>query len=235
VPTEEMELMDHLVELRRALVRAFVVIVVLFIGCFFFSEQILIYLKQPLLKVLPNSDLHFTGPLDVFIVSMKVSFLCALVLGAPLWIRELFAFVSPGLHPQEKKYVIPFMAISIILFYLGVAFCFFLILPMALEFLIGLGQKVGTPMITINDYISMLMILILGFGLVFETPLILVLFNFLGLVEADDLRKNRGLILVGILVFAAILTPPDPISQVAMAIPVYIMFEGSLLVMDRFK
>ena len=233
-----MSLWDHLSELRTRIVRSAITIIGLFIVAFVFSDQILVFLKDPLASALPpeiNSDLHFTGPLDVFITKIKVSFLVAVVFGAPFWLFQFWKFFEPALYPRERKYIVPFAFASSVLFLTGVSFCYTFILPMTLEFLINMGMEVGTPIITITDYISLLMILIFGFGLVFETPVLLVLLALLEIVDAKMLAEYRKFVLVGILVLGAMLTPPDPISQVAMAVPVYLMYEISIVVIRFIK
>ncbi len=227
-----MGLLEHLQDLRGAIVRSGLAILVFFFVALAFSNQIILFLKRPLIAVLPNSGdvLHFTGPMDVFVAGLKVSFLTGLILATPIWLYQFWKFLEPALYPSEKRYVLPFACASIFLFFAGVAFCYYVMLPLSLKFLIGIGMEVGTPLITINDYLSLLTILILGFGIVFETPLILILLVFLELISVADLRKNRRVIIVVILIVSAILTPPDPISQIAMAIPVYLMFEVAILV-----
>ncbi len=232
-----MSLWDHVGELRTRLVRGMLGIVVVFCIAMTFSDFLLTYLQQPLLAALPEkySQLHFTGPLDVFIVSIKVGFLVGIIGGSPIWMYQFWKFFEPALYPQERKYILPFVAASVILFLTGIAFCFFVMLPIALTFLIEYGMQVGVPIITIKDYMSMLMVLIFGFGLIFETPVILILLAMLDIVSADWLAEHRRFVLVGILVLAALLTPPDPISQVAMAGPVFIMYEAAIIIIRFIK
>lgn len=234
---ETMSLLDHLHDLRRAIVRSLITIIILFCIAMVFSEQIMNFLKLPLLKALPEAyrTIHFTGPLDVFIASVKVSMLTAVVIGCPIWSYQFWKFLEPGLYPSEKKLILPFAMASASLFFAGICFCFFLIFPMALEFLIGLGLKVGTPIITVNDYLSMLIIMIFGFGIVFETPVVLVLLAVMDIIDAKMLKEFRPFVLITILVLGALLTPPDPISQVAMAVPVYLMYESSILIIRFIK
>lgn len=232
-----MSLGDHLGELRGRLIKSLISIIALFAGAMSFATEILDYLKRPLLEAMPGqtATLHFTSPLEPFIAQMKVSLLFAFVFGSPIWLFQFWRFIEPALYTKEKKYVIPFALSSIILFASGVSFCFYFILPLALEFLIQLGMQNASAIITISDYISMLMILIFAFGIIFETPLILVLLALLDLIEADTLAKNRRIVLVGILVLGAIMTPPDPISQIAMAAPTYLMFELAIVIIRLLK
>lgn len=232
-----MGLWDHLDELRSRIVRAGITIMICFVIALAASTQIIAFLRKPLEQALPDgmSALHFTGPMDVFMVKVKVAFLIAVVFGAPVWLYQFWKFVEPALYPKERRYVMPFIIASIGCFLAGVAFCYFLMLPMALHYLIGIGLEVGTPMITITDYISLITVMILGFGLVFETPVILVLLGMLELVTAEALASQRRLTFVIILIVAAVITPPDPISMMGMAIPCYLMFEVSILIIRLLK
>lgn len=227
-----MSLFEHLTELRQRLVISLVAVLVFFAIAMFFSSQLIIFLKQPLVAVLPKeaNALHFTGPLDVFLTSIKVGFLTAIVAACPVWLYQFWRFIEPALYEKERKLILPFVLVSVLLFALGIAFSYYVILPLALEFLIGLGTEVGTPIITITDYVSMLMLMIFGFGFIFEAPLILVLLAILDLVSAKALIEARRYVIVGILVISAILTPPDPLSQIGMAVPLYLMYEIAILI-----
>ncbi|MDD9951173.1 MAG: twin-arginine translocase subunit TatC [Zetaproteobacteria bacterium] len=228
-----MSLTDHLAELRTRIVRSGIAILGMFFACLIFSSQILIFLRAPLDHVLAGatSSLHFTGPLDVFLVNIKVSMLSGIVLSSPVWLWQFWSFFEPALYPRERKLILPFALTSLLLFLAGVCFCYFAILPLALDFLIELGKEVSTPMITITDYISVLSMMIFGFGLVFEAPLVLIMLGLLGLVDPNSLAKSRRFVIIGILFIAAIMTPPDPLSQLGMAIPMYMMFEISIVIM----
>ena len=235
-----MTLFEHIEEMRMRLLYSLLAIVLLFFVCFVFAEQLLTFLRVPLAQALPEQSktLHFTAPLEVFLANLKVSFLCALVLSCPIWLYHFWRFTAPALMTKERKYLLPFIIVSVALFWLGIAFCYYAILPLALEFLITVGMKVGTPIIKVSDYVSLLIVLLFCFGLVFETPLILVLLSLLGVVTADDLRQQRRIVLLGIVILAALLTPPDPISQIGLAVPIYAMYELSIVVIaliNRFS
>ncbi len=232
-----MSLFEHLNELRYRLIISLVAIILLFCVNMFFANDILLFLKKPLEEVLPGarSTLHFTGPLDVFLVGMKVAFLTAIIAASPVWLTQFWKFIEPALYKRERTFIMPFIVASVLLFLLGVSFCFYIILPLTLKFLIGMGQEVGTAIITITDYISLLVVLIFGFGIVFEAPLVLVMLALLGVVDAEQLSKARRHVVVGILVVAALLTPPDPLSQVGMSIPLYVMFEISIIIIRLLK
>lgn len=232
-----MPLFDHLAELRSRLIASGIAVLVLFLFFLAFSAPLLTFLRAPLEQALPaaNNALHFTSPLEVFLANLKVSFLTALVCACPVWLFHFWRFISPGLLHKERRYVFPFMISSITLFLLGILFCYYIILPLALDFLIAIGLKVGTPIITVSDYVSLLVILIFAFALIFETPLILVLLGVLGLIDSRDLRSYRKLVLVAIIVLAALLTPPDPISQVGLALPVYVMYELAIIILATIE
>jgi len=230
-------LLSHFAELRFRLIRSLWAILIIFSIAIFFSNEMINFLKVPLLDSLPegNKSLYFTGPLDVFMVSLKSSFLVAFILSCPIWIYQFWSFLAPALHKSEKKYIRPFILASIILFFTGVSFCFAFIIPLTLKFLIGLGSDVGVPMITITDYFSLLSLMIIGFGLVFELPVILLLLGFLNIISSKTLIKYRRHVIVVSLILSAVLTPPDPVSQLGLAIPLYIMYEISIVLLRFMK
>jgi sec-independent protein translocase protein TatC len=234
--TKSMSILAHLSELRTRLIVSVVAIGLSFVALIFFSTELINILSLPLKKSLPehNLQLHFTGPLEVFIASLKVAFICAIIFSAPVWIQQGWRFVEPGLYKKERRLIAPFVVASVMFFWLGVGFAYFLILPTALEFLISMGLEVGSALITISDYLSLVGVMLIGFGLVFELPLVLLLLLYLELVSLANLQAARRYVIVACFVLAAVLTPPDPFSQVAMAIPLYLLFELSLLLAKIF-
>tara|TARA_B100001094_G_C18168574_1_gene793689 strand:+ start:470 stop:1234 length:765 start_codon:yes stop_codon:yes gene_type:complete len=232
-----MGLMDHLGELRDRIVKSLIFVIIAFCAAMVYSTKILELLQEPLRQAIPDPEkiLHFTSPMEPFIAQIKVSLLAAFIVGSPFILFHFWRFVEPALYDHEKKYVFPFTLASVCLFFSGVIFCFKIILPMAMTFLINLGLQSAEAIITISDYISVVMLLIFSFGLIFETPLILILLGMLDIISADGLSKNRRFVLVGILVVGAVMTPPDPISQVAMAVPTYLMFEVSIIIIRLIK
>lgn len=227
-----MPLFEHLGELRTRLVRAITGVTLIFAVCLYYATPIINFLKKPLINSLPKgaNALHFTGPLEVLFADMKVAFFAALIIGSPVWLYQFWKFVEPALYTSERRYVLPFVFSSVALFILGVLFSFYLIIPMSLDFLLAIGMEVGVPMITVSDYLSLLIVMVLGFGFMFETPLILVLLASLDIINSKMLTTYRRYIIVIILIVAAILTPPDPVSQLCMAIPLYLMYEVSILI-----
>jgi sec-independent protein translocase protein TatC len=228
----EMSLFDHLNELRGRLIFSILSILAVFAIAMVFSTELIQFINVPLAKALPDNmkTLHFTGPMDVFIAQIKVGGMCAIIFACPVWVFQLWQFVAPALHKHERIYAIPFVLASILLFFTGIGFSFFVVIPMALKFLITLGTEAGaTPIITINDYISVLTVLVIGFGVVFQMPILLVLLAVLELITLEFLIQYRKMMLILILVMAAVLTPPDPLSQMAMALPMYVMYELSII------
>jgi sec-independent protein translocase protein TatC len=228
-----MSLAGHLGEFRSRLLRSLLVVLGLFCVAIPFAPQILEWSQFPLIHSLGTNplDLHFTGPFDVFMVSIKVCVLVAVFFACPYWIWQIWAFVSPALYEKERKMVVPFAIASIVLFWVGTSFCFFYVLPMGMKFLIQYGAQVATPIITIKDYLSILIPTVLGFGIVFEAPVLIVLLGSLGLFRAETLAKYRSIIVVCIFILAALLTPPEPLTQIAMAVPLYLMFEASIWIL----
>jgi sec-independent protein translocase protein TatC len=227
-----MTLTEHLGELQDRLLKCFLAIIVFFVLGTIFTKEIIEFIKIPLVDVLPAgaNSLHFTGPMDVFMVGMKLAFLVSIIASCPVWIYNFWRFIEPALYENERKWILPFIFASSGLFLSGVAFCYILVFPMTLEFMIGFGSEVATSIITINDYVSLLMFLIFAFGFVFQTPLVLIMLALLGLIEVELLSKNRRIVVIICLTVAALITPPDPVSQVSLAIPMYIMFEASILI-----
>lgn len=232
-----MSLWDHLDELRRRLIMSFYAIGGLFFIFMFTGKYLMDFLKQPLVDALPPNmpALHFTGPMDVMFVNMKVAFLASIILSCPIWLYQVWKFFEPALYPSERRYVLPFVVSSSGLFFSGILFCYYVMLPIALKFLMAMGMEVGTPIITVTDYVSLVTLLFAGFGLVFETPLVLILLAMLDIISADTLTTHRRGVVIVILIVAALLTPPDPISQIIMAIPMYLFFEISIVIIRRIK
>lgn len=230
---EQGPLLSRLEDLRARLIRIMVVIFAVFCLTFAFAQQLLHWLCQPLTAALPAGvqALHFKGPLEVFVAYVQVSFMTATCLAAPLLISQIWAFVKPALPDTDHSMAGPFFVSALLLFVSGVSFCFYVIMPTALSFLLAMGEGVATPTIMVADYVGMTTLMLLGFGVVFQLPLLVILLERLGVVNIATLQKSRAYVLVGILVVAAIVTPtPDPFSQLAMGGPMYVMFEISLII-----
>lgn len=232
-----MSLWDHLSELRSRIMRSLWGVMAVFMICFAFADTLIKILKVPLIDALPKgaNALHFTGPLDVFMVQLKVAGLVGIVASCPIWLYQFWKFFEPALYPRERRYILPFIVVSTFFFFGGAAFCYFVVLPFTLKYLINMGMQVGTPLITIKDYVSLLLMMLGSFGAIFEVPVIIVLLAMLDIITLESLTAFRRYVVVVVLVVSALLVPPDPISQVAMAVPLYGMYEVAIIVVRFIK
>lgn len=231
-------LLQRVDELRAMLLRWAIVLFILVGVGFYFARDIIDFLKIPLSEALPHQKnaLHFTGPLEVMMAYMKVSFLMAFLLALPLAFYQAWRFVASAFPEHQKKYVMPFFISSLVLFGIGVTFCYYVMLPVGLKWLVGFGGDQASAIITVGEYVDMLMFMILAFGAAFQLPLLVIALERLGLVQQATLKKHRGGILVAILIIAAVIAPsPDPVSQLSLAAPMYLMFEAALLVIGRLQ
>lgn len=240
---KKMPVMEHLQEFQWRLTRAVIVMACIFVGTFFYADTLVTWLRIPLQNYfildswewmpsdLPKIPFVFLSPAEALWQNVKVAGLCALVLSTPHWLWEIWQFVLPGLHAQERRFIGPFTAISTVAFYLGLTFCFFVVLPFALHFLISYGLASGfIAQISIANYVGFILWFMLVFGLIFEVPLALTLMAKLGWVDAPLLRQYRKWAFLGSFLFAAILTPtPDPFNQCIMAIPMYFFYEVGII------
>lgn len=231
-PSDEMSLVEHLVELRYRLVRSLQGIVIGAAVGIFYAEFLMGIIRRPILPYLQGGGLVFTGVMDKFMAHLKVGALSGVILTCPYWLYHLWKFISPGLYKNERRYAAGFIAAGSILFALGVAFVYFFVYPVAFEYLLGFGGDVDKPMITIDEYLGFFVLTTLLFGLSFELPLVLVVMAMLGLIDATFLKKNRRYAIVILSVVAAILTPPDVISMTMMLVPLYILYEVSIWVIQ---
>ncbi len=234
--SEAQSLLARMDEVQTRVTRCVIVVSVIFFACFGFSKYLFNALKVPLFAALPEGlrQLNFTGPMEVLTAYIKISFLVAALIAMPWCFVEIFRFLKPALPDEYKKSVPPFFVASLVLFIAGVSFCYFLMMPTALQFLIGMGDNVATAMITVDAYVGLIVFMLLSFGAVFQLPIVLILLEALGVVTLEMLTKSRRFIFLLFLVISAIVTPtPDPFSQLAMAIPMQIMFEAAVIIIRR--
>ena len=230
-------LMDHLVELRTRLLRSVFVLAIAFGVCFYFANPILAFLAAPLSNAFPDGEgrLIYTKLYEVFFVEMKVALFAAFCVSFPFIANQLWAFVAPGLYAREKKAFLPFLIATPVLFTAGASLAYFVVMPTAFRFFLGFqGTAGGMPIEALpsaGEYLSLVMQFILAFGISFLLPVLLLLLERAGLVKRKTLAKARSYVIVGVLAVAAIVTPPDPGSQLILAVPLYLLFEGSLLLM----
>ena len=223
-------LISHLLELRNRLIRALVVVGIAFVPCGYYSNDLFEFISKPLIAKLPkDSHLIATTVTSTFVTPFKLSFFVALFIAIPYVLWQVWAFVAPGLYKHEKRFAVPLVLSSILLFYIGVAFAYTFVFPVMFQFF-ALAAPAGVQMMTdINSYLDFTLTMFLAFGVAFEVPVVVVLLVITGMVSLERLRTARGYVLIGIFVVAAILTPPDAISQCIMAIPMYLLYEGGIL------
>ena len=223
----DMPFLDHVEELRWRLIKSILAIAVVAGVSFIFAEHIFKFITIPLGDI----KLHFTEITGSFYAYLKVAFYTGIIGAAPIVLYQLWRFVAPGLYPKEKSAVVPFVFFATVLFLGGAAFCFYVVLPYAIKFLVGYGQDIMTPIITVSSYVSFAGMMLLAFGLTFELPVIGFFLGKIGLISARLLRKGRPYALVLILIVAAILTPtPDVFSQILLAGPMYILYEITIII-----
>jgi len=223
-------LISHLLELRDRLIRAIIAVAVAFLPCMFYSNQIFSFVATPLKEKLPKgTQLIATTVMSPFTTPFKLSLFVALFLAMPVVIYQLWAFVAPGLYRHEKRFAVPLLISSIVLFYTGVVFAYFFVFPVMFQFFAATTPHGVAMMTDISAYLDFVLTMFLAFGAAFEVPVAVVLLVLTGVVKLEKLKENRGYVLIGIFIVAALLTPPDAVSQCIMAIPMYLLYEGGLL------
>ncbi|MEO0688882.1 MAG: twin-arginine translocase subunit TatC [Pseudomonadota bacterium] len=233
-------LLDHLIELRTRLLRSIIALILAFAVCLYFADPILGFLVQPLRDAFPDGEgqLIFTKLPEVFFVELKVALFAGFMVSFPVIANQLWAFVAPGLYANEKKAFLPFLIATPILFIGGAALAYYVVMPTAFLFFLGYGGQTGgldiKALPAAGDYLNLVMQFILAFGLTFLLPVLLMLLHRAGIVTREQLAGARRYVIVGVVALAAIVTPPDPGSQVILAVPLLVLFEGSLLLM-RFQ
>jgi len=223
-------LLSHLLELRDRLMRALIAVCVIFAPCAYYANNIFEFAARPLLKQLPKGgSLIATSVMSPFTTPFKLSFMVAVFIAMPYVLSQIWGFVAPGLYKNEKRFALPLLLSSIILFYGGVAFAYFLVFPVMFQFFAA-TTPAGVQMMTdINNYLDFAMTMFFAFGVAFEVPVAVVLLVITGLVPIEKLTAARGYVVIGIFVIAAILTPPDALSQTMMALPMWLLYEAGLI------
>lgn len=226
----EGSLISHLLELRDRLLRVVIAVAVVFTPLAFYSNELFTLVADPLIKRLPpDTSIIATSLISPFMAPLKLALVTSLFVAMPYVLYQVWAFVSPGLYRHEKRFAIPLLVSSIVLFYLGVAFAYYVVFPLMFNFLTTTGP-VGVRMMTdISNYLDFVLLLFLAFGIAFEIPVATVLLAWTGLVRIETMSGNRGYVLLGIFIIAAFLTPPDAISQSFMAVPMYLLYELGII------
>ena len=232
-------LVSHLLELRDRLLKAMLAVGICFVPCAMYMNQLFSFVARPLMAKLPaGATLIATSVVAPFTVPFKLALLAGLGLAMPYVLYQAWAFVAPGLYQHEKKLAVPLLVSSVLLFYLGAAFAYYLVFPVMLSFFVATTQTGVQMMTDMGSYLDFVMVLLLAFGVAFEVPVATVLLVWTGFVKLSTLKKNRGFVLLGIFIVAAFLTPPDAVSQSFMAVPMYILYEigivmAKLLLKDK--
>ncbi|MEN9310199.1 MAG: twin-arginine translocase subunit TatC [Pseudomonadota bacterium] len=226
----ERPLIAHLLELRLRLLRGSIGLLVVLACLLPFANKLYGYLAQPLLAKLPKGgQLIATQVASPFFAPMKLAFFVALLVSMPWLLYQAWAFVAPGLYKREKRLALPLLSSALLLFYAGCAFAYFLVLPMVFGFLARVTPAGVAMMTDITSYLDFVLVLFLAFGLAFELPVALVILALLGWVTPEQLREGRGYAVVGIFIIAAVLTPPDVVSQLMLAIPMCLLYEAGII------
>jgi sec-independent protein translocase protein TatC len=232
----EAPLLDHLIELRKRLIRSLLVIFALLIVCFFFAGTIFNVLVEPykstFLHLYPERAddfrLIYTAPQEYFFTQLSLALFGAIFLGFPYLATEVYGFVAPGLYKKERRAFIPYLVATPVFFVLGACMVYFAVLPLAMGFFLGMQTEDIEMLVKVSEYLGLAMTLILAFGICFQLPVILTLLAQIDLISSNTLKKGRRYAIVAILVFAAFITPPDPISQIGLALPMYALYELSI-------
>ena len=230
IDSSEAPLIEHLIELRSRLIYAVLGFIVCFIFSFYFSTQIFQLLIMPF-KWGTGVDpkLISTELLGFFLVKIKIAFFGGLFIGFPLIAVQIYRFVAPGLYANEKNAFVPYLLATPVFFVLGACLVYFFLLPVAIRFFYGLVSDLDVELLPdVKAYLDFVMMLILAFGLCFQLPVILTLLGQIGVVTYDQLKRGRKFAIVGVFIVAAVLTPPDPISQISMAVPLMLLYEVSV-------
>ena len=228
----------HLIELRSRLIKSLIFIFIIFVFGYIFAEYIYSFLLEPYAKAVKGDGIErrliFTALHETFITYLKLAFFVALFLGSPIFLTQIWKFIAPGLYKNEKKALLPYLVATPILFLLGGMLVYYLVMPLAIKFFLSFettGQINNLPIqleAKVNEYLSLIMRLIFAFGISFQLPILLNLLARVGIVNSDYLRTRRRYVIVIIFAVAAILTPPDPITQIGLAIPLLLLYELSI-------
>ncbi len=229
---------SHLAELRKRLINSFIFLIIFFIGCYFFAEHLYGFLVEPFAKAVKDDGserrLIFTALQETFLTYLKVSFFTAFFVTCPFILTQIWKFIAPGLYKHEKIAILPYLVLTPVLFLLGGMLVYYLIMPLAIKFFLSFestGLSTNLPIqleAKVNEYLSLIMKLIFAFGISFQLPVVLSLLARVGLVDSIFLKKRRKYVVVIIFATAAILTPPDPITQIGLAVPLLILYELSI-------
>ena len=230
---------SHFVELRSRLIKSIIFVLLIFVISYTFAEQIYNFLVEPYANAVKDDQnsrrLIFTALHETFITYLKVAFFAAIFIGSPIILIQIYKFIAPGLYKNEKKAILPYLISTPILFLLGGLLVYYLVMPLAIKFFLSfesVGSTTSLPIqleAKVNEYLSLIMRLIFAFGISFQLPILLNLLARIGVVNSNYLKKTRRYVIVIIFTVAAILTPPDPVTQIGLAIPLLLLYELSII------
>lgn len=235
----EGSLISHLMELRDRLMHAVIAVAVLFVPCAIFSKRLFTLIAMPLIEKMPQgTSMIATSVVAPVMAPLKLALFVALFAAMPYVLYQVWAFVAPGLYKREKRFAVPLVVSSIVLFYAGAAFAYFVVFPLMFGFLTNTAPVGVQVMTDMTNYLDFVVLLFFAFGVAFEIPVATVLLAATGLVRIETMTKNRGYVVLGIFIVAAFLTPPDAVSQSFMAVPMYLLYEigivlSRILLRDR--
>lgn len=226
-----MPLLAHLVELRTRLLRIVIGVGIVFLALVPFANLLYTTVAQPLMERLPQgATMISTQVVGAFLVPLKFTLVLSFFVAVPFVLYQVWGFVAPGLYKSERRLVFPLLVSSTFLFYGGMAFAYFIVMPMVFTFMVGTTPEGVTMMTDIGSYLSFILLLFFAFGLAFEVPVATILMVWAGLVTPEGLKAKRSYIIVGCFVIAAVITPPDALSQIMLAVPMWLLFEAGLLI-----
>lgn len=229
-------LVEHLIELRTRILHAILSVLIIFLPLFAFSNEIYAYISEPLRQFLPEgTTMIATEVASPFLTPFKLTMVLAVFIAMPYILHQLWSFIAPGLYSNEKKVAAPLLVSSIILFYTGIAFAFYVVFPLVFGFFTSVAPDGVTIMTDINRYLDFVLKLFFAFGLAFEIPIATVLLIWTGATTADSMGKKRPYVIVGCFIVGMLLTPPDVISQILLALPMWLLFETGIIFARVFK
>ena len=232
---EKLPLVQHLIELRRSLLRSVIAIVVFFVILFPFADEVYNFIAAPIVQAIPGSNLIAIGVISPFLTPLKMSLIIAIYIAMPYLLYQLWMFIAPALYRHEKRLVLPLVVSSTLLFYAGLVFSFYIVFPVIFGFLAGVGPDSVNFAPDIQYYLDFILKVSFAFGVAFEVPVVTILLIIFGVTTPQKLKKNRSYIIVGSFVIGMILTPPDVISQFLIAIPIWLLFEAGLIFSSFFR
>jgi len=229
--TTQETFLSHLFELRDRLVRSLVVVGIAFLPCFFYAAELYDLVAMPMMRTLPEgSKMIATGVITPFFIPMKIALVVAFLAALPYVLYQAWAFIAPGLYVHEKRLVAPLVVSSTVLFFVGMAFCYFFVFGTVFAFIAQFAPKSITVAPDIEAYFNFVLGMFIAFGVTFEVPVVVVVLVLTGLVSTEKLREIRSFVIVGAFVVAAVVTPPDVVSQLMLAIPLCLLYEVGILV-----